>query len=413
MQNSNIDSASLVKRPSSFAFLNATQFLGALNDNFYKGLIIYLLLDLSGPDDKTKVMSLAGAFFVLPFLMLSTSAGKLADSYSKSRIIILTKCAEIAVMALGLVALQQRSFWGSLGVLFAMAAQSALFGPSKYGIIPEIVKREAIPRANGWLAMFTHLAIVFGIGLSGVVCHFTKRNLVLGGWVCVVLALLGTLTSLGIERTFGQGRSKKLGMWFWQEVWVNCRRAGKYGQMQTFFFAYFAGYHIAGYLQFNMIPFAIDELGKSDVQGNLLFSFTAIGIGAGAVLAGQLNRHTLKLRHVPWAVIGASVGLAGLSLCNGEWAVLFFLLVTGMTMGFFIVPSESYMQIASPENDRGEMLATANFLSFAGVFLASCTLYLVNDIFSMSPANGFGLYALLTLLIGLTLRRKLIYTPLR
>ena len=412
MQNSKIDSDIPIKKPLSFAFLNATQFLGAFNDNFYRGLITYLLIDLSGPDKKTKVMSLAGALFVLPFLMLSTSAGKLADSYSKSRIIIVTKCAEIAVMALGLLALQQRSFWGSLGVLFAMAAQSAFFGPSKYGIIPEIVEREAVPRANGWLAMFTHLAIVFGIGLSGVVCEYTKRDLVLGGWLCVLLAIIGTLTSLGIERTFGQGRSKKLGMWFWQEVWVNCRRAGKYGQMQTFFFAYFAGYHIAGYLQFNMIPFAIDNLGKSDTQGNYLFSFTAIGIGVGAFLAGQLNRHRLKLHHVPWAMIGAAVGLAGLSLCTGEWAVLFFLLMTGMTMGFFIVPSESYMQVTAPESDRGEMLATANFLSFAGVFLATCTLYLVNDIFSLSPAKGFSLYALLTALTGLFLRRKLIFASL-
>lgn len=407
MQNLTPFPTAALRRTWSFAFLNATQFLGALNDNFYKGLMIYLLLDLSAPEEKTKVMSLAGALFVLPFLMLSTSAGKLADSYSKSRIIVLTKCAEIGVMALGLLSLQQRSYWGSLAVLFGMASQSAIFGPSKYGIIPEIVPPDKIPRANGWLAMFTNLAIVLGIGLSGVICHITDRNLVFGGWLCVILAILGTLTSLGIERTVHQGPAKKLGVWFGREVWENCRRAGRFGQMQTFFFAYFAGYHIAGYLQFNMIPYAIDELSKSDVQGNLLFSFTAIGIGLGAALAGQFNRHTLKLHHVPWAVFGASVGLAGLSACRGEGAVLFFLLITGMSSGFFIVPSESYMQMNAPKTERGEMLATANFLSFTGVFLASCTLYLVNVIFSLSPAKGFGLYALLTLLTAFILRRKL------
>lgn len=395
-------------RLSSFAHLNIAQFLGAFNDNFYKGLTIYLLLDLSSPDQRSAIFSLVGAFFVLPFLVLSSTAGKLADRFSKSRIIALAKIAEIFVMALGFTALYTRSFSGAIAVLCAMAAQSALFGPSKYGIIPELVRPEKLAQTNAWLAMFTNLAIVLGTGFAGWIGAYADRDLVLGGAICIFIALIGALATIGIESTPARAGKKELSPWFWQDIGRNFQKAARFGHLQTFLLAYFIGYHIAGFLQLNIIPYCIEELGKSDAFGNGLFAFTAVGIGIGAVLAGYSNRSRLKLHHVPHAIIGAAFSLAGLALFpHSQMIVLLSLLMTGICMGFFIVPTESYLQLHAPEADRGEIMATANFLTFAGSLAAAASLFLLGFAGGLSPSARFGLYSAFAFLAGLAFRQKI------
>src|SRR3989338_5816031 len=142
----------------SFYLLNATQFLGALNDNIFKLLVIYLLIHLQGPAAANTILSLAGAIFVIPFLLFSSGAWVLADRISKRTIVVYTKVLEVAIMLFGLFAFSIEWEFGAYGALFLMATQSALFGPSKYGIIPELVESKMVSKANGSLTSFTYLA---------------------------------------------------------------------------------------------------------------------------------------------------------------------------------------------------------------------------------------------------------------
>ena len=122
----------LIRKFSSFTYLNVTQFLGALNDNIYKLLIVFFLIDQEGIENGHKILALTGAIFVLPFLLISAFSGILADRYSKRNIIAFTKVLELIVMGLGVVAFWYESRWGSYAILLLMAAQTALFVPSRY-----------------------------------------------------------------------------------------------------------------------------------------------------------------------------------------------------------------------------------------------------------------------------------------
>jgi MFS family permease len=70
--------------PRFHAFLVA-QFLGAANDNAYKVTLILLIL-ATVPDETGQVLyaSLASAFFPIPFLLFSPTAGYLADRWPVS-----------------------------------------------------------------------------------------------------------------------------------------------------------------------------------------------------------------------------------------------------------------------------------------------------------------------------------------
>lgn len=152
--------------PRTFWWHNYTQSLGALNDNLFKLFMIYALISWHGPEAGPNILAKVGFVFALPFLLIVPIAGSFADKFSKQRIILHLKSTEFCVMALGVLALT----WESSGLLyltmFLMSAQSACFGPCKYGIIPEQVSTGQLSRANGLLQLFTFLAIILGTVLA-------------------------------------------------------------------------------------------------------------------------------------------------------------------------------------------------------------------------------------------------------
>jgi acyl-[acyl-carrier-protein]-phospholipid O-acyltransferase/long-chain-fatty-acid--[acyl-carrier-protein] ligase len=114
-----------------------------------------------------------GAIFVLLFLF-SAFAGVLADRVSKRRITVSIKVVEVIVTSLAAVAFLMKSEYALYAVLFLMATHSALFAPSKYGIVPELVKQEQLSSANSQLESFTYLAIILGSSLAphSAICIF-------------------------------------------------------------------------------------------------------------------------------------------------------------------------------------------------------------------------------------------------
>ena len=198
----------------SFYLLNATQFLGALNDNIFKLLVIYFLIHIQGAEAAPIILSLAGAIFVIPFLLFSSGAGVLADRISKRTIIVAAKILELIIMLFAVSTIFSKWGFGCYIALFLMATQSALFGPSKYGIIPELVESKKVSKANGSMTSFTYLAIILGTFLASFITDITNKNFLLVSGVCVFISILVLVSSLGIAKTVSQGSSENLNSFF-------------------------------------------------------------------------------------------------------------------------------------------------------------------------------------------------------
>ena len=138
----------------SLGFFNISQFLGVVNDNLFKFVLIFMLIDTQGSSHANTILFWAGAIFVIPFLLFSSSAGVLADTFSKQRILRYVKAVEIVIMLLAFIAFGFKSAWAGYSLLFLLAAQSAFFGPAKYGIIPELVSSNAISKSSVISSLF-------------------------------------------------------------------------------------------------------------------------------------------------------------------------------------------------------------------------------------------------------------------
>ena len=96
----------------SFRWHNATQFLGALNDNIFQLLTAFFLIGLLGQERTAQIMSQPSIVFAIPFLLFTAPAGVLADRFGKRDIIVIAKIAELGIMAVGLAAYYFHSIWG-------------------------------------------------------------------------------------------------------------------------------------------------------------------------------------------------------------------------------------------------------------------------------------------------------------
>jgi acyl-[acyl-carrier-protein]-phospholipid O-acyltransferase / long-chain-fatty-acid--[acyl-carrier-protein] ligase len=116
----------------SFYLLNATQFLGALNDNIFKLLVIYLFIYVKGAASAPTILSLAGAIFVIPFLLFSSGAGVLADKISKRTIIVITKVLEVVIMLFAVLSvLHVFSAWQVKALFSALRSTASYRSSSK------------------------------------------------------------------------------------------------------------------------------------------------------------------------------------------------------------------------------------------------------------------------------------------
>lgn len=392
----------------ALAYLNITQFLGVINDNVFKFVMAFLLIDTLGHSEASSILSATGAIYVIPFLLFSSSAGILADRFSKQKLLVVMKVAEMVLMSLAVVAFASKSVWGCYTLLFFLSTHSAMFGPSKYGIIPELVPSDSVSRANGLVTSFTYLAIIIGTFLASFLTEITNRHFILIAIFCLAVAVGGFFSALAIKQTTAQGSQKKINIFFVREIFQTLKYTRTVRHLLAAIFGSSFFLMIGAFTQLNIIPFAIQSLNLSEVAGGYLFLATALGIALGAYLAGKASRKRVELGLSCLAGLGIALFFILTSLFSENlFMVIGCLVAIGILGGAFIVPFDTFIQLNSDHEKRGQTIAASNFLSFTGVLIASFSLYFFNTVCGLSSASSFAVMGVLTFLVSVTLCLRL------
>jgi len=389
---------------SPFGFVNLAQILGAMNDNIIKLLIVFCFIEAEGAQSSNSILASVGAIYVVPFLLFSQLGGMMADRYPKRTIIIGTKIMEIITMCLALVAFVFVSKTLALSALFLLASHSAVFGPCKYSIVPEIVPSERISKANGILTSSTYSAIIMGTFLASFLTDITNRSFVLASFVCILFAVTGLWAGINIPKTPAACPQRKMSPLFWKEFARTFKTMRQEPSLCTAVIssAYFL--FVGSFVQLNIIPFGMNHLNLTDIQGGYLFLLTALGIGAGSLLAGKFSGRAVELGLTPIGGIGMIICCFLLDhFATNIHVVLPLIVIVGLCGGFYLVPLDSYIQVTSPRSARGQILAMVNFLGFVGVLLSAATLYLLNELLGLPPRSGFTIIGGMTILMVLAL----------
>lgn len=370
-------------RERRFAPFFCTQFAGAANDNVLKNaLVIFVAFGAAaGGIDPDTLVNLAGALFIAPFMLLSATAGQVADKLEKSRLIRATKAAEIGIMLVALA-----GFWqGSVALLFValglMGVQSAVFGPVKYAILPQQLSNEELVGGNGLVEMGTFVAILLGTIVGGLTVAVEPHGPLLAGATGVALAVAGWAASLRVPRTPAVDPGLAIN---WNPVTETARnlvlaQGNRVVWLSMLGISWFWFYGALFLAQFP--GFARDFLGGDATVVTLLLALFSIGIGAGSLLCERLSGRKVEIGLVPLGSIGLTLfavdlwlaahglradGVAGVRTflaVGAHWRVAFDLVMIGVFGGFYIVPLYALIQQRSRPSHRSRIIAANNILN--------------------------------------------------
>ena len=329
--------------------------------------------DLSGPafemSSQTQTTQ-AFVIFTLPLMVVSAFAGVFSDRFSKRTVIVLMKALEVLLMAAGTAALFVNPAGGYLPliVLAGMGAQSAIFSPSKYGILPELLPHHRLSWGNGQLEMWTFTAIIGGTALAGPLLDLSGNHPWLAGLALVIFSGFGLWASLLIPpvpqaRTDGGVRET------WKAA-VDSLRADRVLTLGVL--GSIAFWTLASLVGQDVLVYAKAVLHLSDTYSGFPLAAFGVGIGVGALLVGKLSATKVELGYLPFGGIGITLSLAGLGFLKPELGgTLLGMAGLGLSSGFVVVPLNALIQWRSPSDRRGAVIAFANTLVFGGVLLGS------------------------------------------
>jgi acyl-[acyl-carrier-protein]-phospholipid O-acyltransferase/long-chain-fatty-acid--[acyl-carrier-protein] ligase len=386
-----------------FWSLIATQFQGAFNDNGLKFFVIFLILGHNPTQaEKDFGVFLIGNLFAVPFLLFSMTGGYLADRFSKRDVAVGTKLFELAAMVFAVFAFWRGSPYLAFAVIFLASTQAALFGPSKYGLLPELLPGERLSWGNGILELTTFLAIISGTVFGSLLAQTFRGREVLAGLIFLACTLVGLGASLLISRVPVSDPGKKFRWNIFGDLGVQWRlvrpdRALKLAVIGNTYF-----WFLGALLQFVIVFYGREILRLDETRGSYLQAALAIGIGLGSFAAGYLSGGKIEYGLIPlggvgMALFGSLLSMGGLSFVE----VLLLLAALGFAGGFFVVPINALIQHRPDEHKKGGVIAYANWLSFVGVMLASALYSGLTHFLDLRLESFFVGTALLSLAAGI------------
>ena len=386
-------------RKRSFWSLFAAAFQEAFNDLAFRTLVTFFILGISlSQGERDRLVSLTLALFSLPFILFSMGGGYLADRFSKRSVTLWMKAVEVGSMGLGVLGLALGSVPLLLTVVFLVSAQSAIFGPSKWGLLPELLPEKRLSWGNGVFQFGTYLAAITGTVVGGALSETFRGRQAWAGAILMATAAFGFLVSLPIYRVPAANPQRKARIDFLSDLAVQLRviRQDRTLYLAVLGNAYFL--FLASLLQLNILRYGKDVLQVGDTQNSYLQAAVAIGIGLGSISAGYLSGNKIEYGLIPLGSFGI-VLFAGALSQNGLpfQTVAIYLALLGFSGGFFIVPIGALIQHRPPASVRGGVIAAANLLSWVGAFVAAGTDYVLTAVVMLTPHTIFLIGAGITL----------------
>ena len=378
-----------------FLPLFVVQFLSALNDNFVKNALGMLIIYRLGGAGKETWLALASAALVMPFFFLSALGGQLADKYDKALVARRLKLAEIPVAVIAGIGFLMQSPTVLLLAILGYGIIAALFGPIKYGILPDHLKTEELPAGNALVEGATFAAILVGTIAGGeAATHAAANWLVLPAVlafaaICVAAAYAIPSTGRGDESIVIDRNPLTSTVHLLTDLrkdrpsWIG-------GLIVSWFW-------LVGIIVLTLLPVMVkDKLNGAPEVTNLALALFTIGIAAGSVAAARLSSLRPNLALVPagallmalfgldlaWSLTGAApaagapeLSMSGFFATFAGWRLAVDLIGLAFAGGLYVVPAFAAVQAGAHTDHRARVIGGVNVLNAA--FMTVATLALI------------------------------------
>ena len=367
------------------------QFLGAFGDNAILAVIVGQLTYLqkaggiTGDELRTRSTIYASLLFV-PYVLLAPLAGYLNDRYAKTRWLIGGNALKVVGTALCALSVWFGEWWQGIGY-FVVGIGACFYGPAKYGILPEILPRERLVKANGLVELLTLVAILGG-AIAGSVMADAFKDHVLNSFF-IVGGIFGSALLFNVFMTPTPHKPEVRLSASVGEFAHHLRSLLSSPRLCRVLIGTSLFWVCGASMKINFQPWGLDVLHLPDnTQIALLGLWLSVGVMGGSILAGMIHQvGDLRRTQLYGFVLAGMLALLFSVNSFGFWRtpvvqagplhlvlpVVLLLVATGVTAGLFLIPLNAALQAESAPDKLGKTIAVQNLgdnlgMCFAGLY---------------------------------------------
>ncbi|HKX57414.1 MAG TPA: MFS transporter [Xanthomonadales bacterium] len=398
-----------------------TQALGAFNDNIFKNALVALLVfkgSAVAGMNTDQLVNFSAMLFILPFFLFSALFGQFADKFEKSLQIRRVKLLEVVIALLAVLGFWLDNLPLLLCVLFLLGLQSTIFGPIKYGILPQVLQRNELVGGNALVEMGTFVAILLGTIAGPQLAGIESSWPYWVGLACLVVALLGWWYSHGIPHAAAVAPELKISWNIYRETirnirFINENRTVLNSVLGISWFWFFGATFLV------QIPsYSQNVLGGDQNLMSGLLALFIVGISTGSLLCERLSGKQVEIGLVPFGAIGLTVfgidlyfatpdtaataqGSLAFFTDSANWRVMLDLLLIGVFGGFYTVPLYALVQQRSAAEHRSRVIAGLNILNALFMVVSAIMAMLLLGAAGLSIPELFLVTAILNAIVAI------------
>jgi acyl-[acyl-carrier-protein]-phospholipid O-acyltransferase/long-chain-fatty-acid--[acyl-carrier-protein] ligase len=413
-----------------FAPLFWCQFFSAFSDNFLKNALAFLIVFHIGGSLADPLTQLAAAVFIAPYFFLSALGGQIADRFDKATIAQRLKLAEIGVALIAVIGFVTHSVPILFVALFGFGVIGSLFGPIKYGILPDLLQRSELPKANALVEGATFLAILLGTIVGGLAAKDGGDPASFAG-LMIVFALLCWGSSLLIPKV-GSGApdlviSKNIASSTIELI--NHLRSDRrlwWGALVTSWF------WLVGAVVLALMPTLVKNvLGGNENVVTVYLAIFSVAVAVGSGLAAWLASGRIVI--LPTLIGAVGLSLFALDLGWATWGLPLRLEQVGVSAvfssaqgirmaidlaglaisgGLYIVPTFAAVQAWAGADRRARVIAAVDVLNAACMVGGTVVVALLQFAFHLTAPGVCLLVGLCTLVVAVLIGRTMPANPM-
>ena len=363
----------------SFIPLFVTNFFGVVNDNFLKTLASFIVIGwLADASGQSVFMGIAAGALVLPFILFSPLADRLTALFPKVRILRFAKMAEVPIVLMAVLGFLAESPALVVGAIVLMGLQSSLYSPAKYALVRDIGGADRISTGMGGMEGVTFAAVLAGTVAGSFVADLEGTAPWIKNAGLVTLAALGLIASFTVRAE--EERNRELHainpVRYLTRAWRMTRR---YEGLNAVILTLSVFWWAAAMLQMGLLVYGKQVLGLDATHTGLTLALAAVGIVAGQVVAGFIDRRHFLLGWTPLTGVLAGIILLVLFFVPMNAAAFSALVaVLAFDFGLFKLPFDTEIQKVVKGPRLNTMLAYFNQVSFLFMLAASGVYALVS-----------------------------------
>lgn len=358
----------------SFLFVS---FINAFVDLGHKIIIQNTIYKVYEGSTQLLLTTFVNALIILPFILMFSPSGFLADRYPKNLIMKISAFFNILLTIAICICYYIGAFWVAFGLIFILGIQAALYSPSKYGYIKELVGKNLLAMGNGAVNAVSIVAILAGMSIFSlgfeilytslhnskeqILEQMTPLAIMLILFSCLEFFLTTRLPKLSNENKEIQFEAKK---YLSGKLLVTNLKL--IFENKTIWLCVLGISLFWAISQLYLVAFPVFSKNNLFIENTffvqIALGFSGFGVIIGSLMAGKFSKNYIELGLIPLGALGVLIITIIMPYFSSLISYSFLFFFFGLCAAFFIIPLNTLIQFHAKENELGKILAGSNFL---------------------------------------------------